>query len=89
MTDSPWPAYVERVFKCSCGHEIGVCGLGPARSVEDGRDLGTAYVALKPGSLSGAVSLWKEGTGDAGFYDQRCPGCDARLVADPEQVSLF
>lgn len=87
--DSPWPAYVERVFSCSCGTEIGVSGLGPATSTVDGRELGPSYLGLKPGSLSGAVCLWKEGTGDAGFYDQRCPGCNARLVVDPEQESLF
>ncbi|HXI95624.1 MAG TPA: hypothetical protein VNG04_05830 [Candidatus Acidoferrum sp.] len=90
MTESAWPAYVDHVFRCTCGEEIGEArGLGPARSVEDGRELGPSYLMLKPNSLSGAVCLWKEGTGDAGFYDQRCPGCGALLVAPPDQESLF
>jgi hypothetical protein len=83
-----WPAYVERVFRCTCGQEIGVCN-DPAHSVEDGRELGESYCVLKEGSLSGAVLLWKIGTGDAGYFDQRCPNCDAGLVAPPNQTSLF
>lgn len=88
MTESAWPPYTARVFRCSCGEEIGVAE-NPARSVEDGRELGPSYLALKPGSLSGAVLLWKVGTGDAGYFDQRCPGCDALLVQPPEQGELF
>lgn len=89
MADWPnWPPYVERVFRCHCGEEIGVADH-PARSTEDGRDLGPAYLALAPDSLSGAVLLWKVGTGDAGFWDQRCPGCNAQLVPPPDQSSLF
>lgn len=86
--DGDWPPYVERVFRCSCGHEIGVCEW-PATSTVDGRELGPSYLELKPGSLSGAVTLWRVGTGDPGFYDQRCPGCDALLVVPPEQPKLF
>lgn len=88
MAEPKWPPYTERTFRCSCGEEIGVAD-GPARSTEDGRELGPSYLTLKPGSLSGAVLLWKVGTGDAGFYDQRCPGCDALLVPPPDQEALF
>lgn len=89
MAEQPqWPPYTARTFHCSCGEEIGV-SADPARSTEDGRDLGPSYLTLAPDSLSGAVLLWKVGTGDAGFYDQRCPGCDALLVAPPDQEALF
>lgn len=85
LADNP---IVERIFRCSCGEEIGVCKW-PARSVEDGRDLGPSYLELSDDNPSGTATLWREGTGDAGFYDQRCPSCDARLVPPPDQPALF
>lgn len=83
-----WPPYTEHVFSCSCGEQIGVCQW-PNRSVEDGRDLGTSYLALAPKSLSSAVSLWKVGTGDAGHFNQCCPKCNAPLVQPAAQTSLL
>lgn len=88
MAHAEWPPYVDRVFRCSCGTEIGV-SEHTAKSLEDGRDLGPSYLELAPNSLSGALRLWRIGTGDAGYFDQRCPGCDAQLVQPPAQDALF
>lgn len=80
---------VAQVIECACGEQIGV-SVHPATSYEDGRDLGPLYLTEGHGRPFGRT-LWRVGTGDAGAFDQRCPGCATVLPmpeAAPEQLAL-
>lgn len=78
---------VADVIVCECGEQIGVADH-PATSYEDGRELGPLYLTEGHGRPFG-MTLWRVGTGDAGAFDQRCPGCERVLpMPDPAPQQL-
>jgi hypothetical protein len=74
------PPMAAELFNCpGCGEELCIADH-PAHSYEDGRKLGPLYL-----TRDGRKHLWPLFSGDAGAFEQRCPGCNAILPMPPRE----